>query len=93
MSVTLILSLIGCLMLGFAIGGIYFVAMWWSAELLATGGRTPLAIALIAGRFALILATLAIVVIHGGALPLLATALGVLIARTIAMRRAKAMAS
>lgn len=92
MSALTVLSLIGCLVLGLVAGGIYFTTMWWSAELFAAGGRTPLAIALVAGRFALILATLAIVTIHGGALPLLATALGIVIARMVVMRRVKAMA-
>ncbi len=93
MSATLIVSLIGCLALGLAIGGVYFASMWWSAELFATGGRVPLAIALTAGRFASILAVLALVAIRGGALPLMITALGVVIARAVAMRRVKAMAS
>lgn len=91
MSVLLILSLIGCLALGLAVGGVYFTAMWWSAELFAAGGRVPLAIALVAGRFALIVAVL-VLVARGGALPLLTTALGIVIARMLAVRRVEALA-
>ncbi len=93
MSATVILVLIACLALGIVVGGVYFDAMWWSAELFAAGGRIPLAVALVAGRFGLIAATLAVVAIRGGALPLLMTALGVVIARAVAVRRVKAMAA
>lgn len=86
------LGLIGCLVLGLAVGAAYFGAMWWSAELFAAGGRAPLAIALSVGRFALILAVLGAVATQFGALPLLVTALGILVARFVAMRRVKAMA-
>lgn len=92
MTVALILGLVVCLALGLVMGGLYFAAMWWSAELFATGSRMQLAIALTVGRFALILAVLALVAIRGGALPLLATAIGVVIARAAAMWRVKAMA-
>ena len=92
MSALTILVLIGCLMLGLAVGGIYFTAMWWSAELFAAGGQISWAIALVAGRFVLMLASLATVAIRGGALPLLATALGILIARMVVVRRVKTMA-
>lgn len=86
-----VLGLIGCLLLGLAVGAAYFAAMWRSAELFAGGGRVSSGIALVAGRFALILAVLALIAIRGGALPLLATALGILVARGIAMRRVRAM--
>lgn len=92
MSILLIAVPIGCLVLGLVVGGVYFSAMWRSAELFATGNRLPTAIALVAGRLALILAVLATVAIRGGALPLLATGLGIAVARTVAVRRVKAMA-
>jgi hypothetical protein len=87
-----ILGLIGFLTIGLAVGAAYFTAMWRSAELFAAGRRMPLAIALVAGRFALIAATLAGVAIRGGAMPLLMTALGVVIARAVAVRRVRAIA-
>jgi hypothetical protein len=92
MSALTVLALIGCLVLGLVVGAIYFTAMWWSAELFAGGGRTSLAIALVAGRFALMVASLSTVAIRGGALPLLATGLGIFIVRAVALRRVKAMA-
>ncbi|MEO6218466.1 MAG: ATP synthase subunit I [Sphingomonas sp.] len=92
MNILTILVLLGCLALGLVVGGAYFRAMWWSAELFATGERVPTAIALVAGRFALMLAILATVAIRGGALPLLATAAGIALARIVAVRRVKAMA-
>jgi F1F0 ATPase subunit 2 len=93
MSITQILSLVGCLVFGLIIGGVYFTVMWWSAELFASGGRVPLAITLVAGRFALIVTVLALIATQGGALPLLITALGVVIARLIAVWRVKALTS
>lgn len=86
------LGLATSLVFGLVVGGIYFAGMWWSAILFATGGRTRLVLALVAGRFALILAALGLVAIDGGALPLLVTGAGILIARTIAVKRVKAMA-
>jgi hypothetical protein len=86
------IGLLGCLLLGLAVGVAYFAAMWRSAELFAVGDRVGLAIGLVAGRFALILAVLAQIAIRGGALPLLTTALGIVIARAVAMRRVRAMA-
>ncbi len=93
MSATMILSLMTCLALGLVVGGIYFTAMWRSAELFAAGGRIPLAITLTVGRFSLILAVLAVIATRGGALPLLAVALGIVTARWIVMWRVKAKAS
>lgn len=86
------LALIGYLSLGFAFGAAYFAAMWWSAQLFAAGRRLPLAIALVAGRFALILALLVLVATRGGTLPLIAAAIGIIIARVVALRRVRAMA-
>jgi F1F0 ATPase subunit 2 len=93
MSITLILGLIGNLVLGVILGGVYFTAMWWSAELFAAGGRVTLALVLVAGRFVLIVAVLVLVATHHGALPLLATAFGILCARFVAVRHVKALAT
>ena len=93
MNITLILGLIGYLVLGLIVGSVYFAVMWWSAELFAAGGRVTLALALVAGRFALIVAVLALVATHHGALPLLVTAFGIVIARIVAVRRVKALAT
>ena len=86
------IGLIGYLLLGLTVGVAYFAAMWRSAELFAAGKRVGLAIGLVVGRLSLILAILAPIAIRGGALPLLVTALGIVIARAIAMRRVRAMA-
>ncbi len=93
MTISLFLAVTGYLALGLIVGGIYFTAMWWSAQLFAAGGRMPLALFLGMGRLALIVVVLVLVATRGGALPLLATALGIVIARFVAMRRVKAMAS
>jgi F1F0 ATPase subunit 2 len=93
MSINLILGLIGYLVLGLIVGGVYFTAMWWSAELFAAGGRMTLALALVAGRLVLIVAVLALVATQHGALPLLATAFGIVSARIVAVRRVKALAT
>ncbi len=85
------LALIGYLLLGIGFGAAYFTAMWWSAQLFAAGRRLPLAIALVAGRFALILALLILVATRCGTLPLVATVIGIVIARVVALRRVRAM--
>ncbi len=92
MSALFIMALIGCVVLGVIAGGAYFGAIWRSAELFTSGDRLPTAIALVAGRFALILVVLATVAIRGGALPLLATAVGIAVARLAVMRRLNATA-
>lgn len=92
MSGLLLLVLIGFLAVGLAIGTIYFAAMWWSAQLFAAGEGVAPAVALVAGRFTLMVAVLALVAIRSGALPLLATALGIVISRWVVMRRVKVSA-
>jgi uncharacterized membrane protein (UPF0136 family) len=91
MSPLMILDFISFMALGIATGWVYFNAIWWSASLLAGGNRTGLTVALVMGRFALIAAVLATVAIRGGAMPLLATALGITAARMVFMRRVRAM--
>lgn len=71
---------------GFALGLIYFRGVWWHARLFAEGTWTAAKIMLVLGRFLLLTSVLALTSLEG-ALPLLLTSLGVLIARPIVMRR------
>ena len=76
---------------GIALGLVYFRTLWWTTQRLCTDGRPVLVITLMIGRFALLggmlyLASLA------GALPLLAVAGGILLARALLLRRVRATA-
>jgi F1F0 ATPase subunit 2 len=73
------------LIAGGGIGILYFRGLWWNASLLSQGGRTGVAITLLVGRFAVLGGMLTLASIEG-ALPLLVTALGVLIGRSAVMR-------
>ncbi len=73
---------------GIALGIGYFRGLWWNARLFAAGGRVTTIAALAMGRFLLLGVVLACVSLEGAA-PLLATALGVLIARWAVMRRVR----
>jgi hypothetical protein len=77
------------LMLGGIVGLVYFRAVRLSAELFARGRQAALAIGLTVGRL-LLVGGLLVAVAREGALPLLASALGFLLARAFAMRRARA---
>ncbi|WP_020176295.1 ATP synthase subunit I [Methyloferula stellata] len=77
---------------GVGLGLVYFRALMWNARLFALGGRVTTAIGLMIGRFAL-LGVLLIAASLEGALPLLITALGVLLGRWLVMRRAMDTAS
>ncbi len=77
--------------IGGALGFFYFRAVWWSARLFAKGAGVALIVALIVGRFA-VLAGLLTLASFEGAPPLLAMALGVLVARSAILRRPQAMA-
>jgi|HubBroStandDraft_1064217.scaffolds.fasta_scaffold00499_16 F1F0 ATPase subunit 2 len=74
------------LIAGILLGSLYFGALWWTARCLASGSRPVTAIALSFGRFAL-LGGLLYCAGRQGALPLLAMALGILVARHAVMRR------
>lgn len=80
------LSLAAHLMAGFDLGLLYFYGLWRNARLFATGAPVGTVIALAAGRFVLLGAVL-VPVASEGALPLLATALGIFIARFVSVRR------
>jgi hypothetical protein len=73
------------LIAGGGVGILYFRGLRWNASLLSQGGRTAAAIILMVGRFALLAGMLTLASLEG-ALPLLVTALGVLIGRSAVMR-------
>jgi hypothetical protein len=77
---------------GIALGIAYFTAVWWNARQFALGGGMVTTIALIVGRFVLLGGGLALTSLEG-ALPLLLTALGVVLARFAIMRRVREAAS
>jgi NhaP-type Na+/H+ or K+/H+ antiporter len=83
--------LAACLVAGIALGAAYFFTLWRSARLLGEDGSATAAVALMAGRFALLGAALFLASLLGAG-PLLAAALGVLIARFASMRRVRAAA-
>jgi hypothetical protein len=73
---------------GFALGLAYFRVLQISADLLVRGQRPLLALALMAGRFALVGAGLYGAVLAGG-LVLLAAFAGVLCAKSLMLRKAR----
>jgi F1F0 ATPase subunit 2 len=76
---------------GIAVGALYFTSLWWNAAQFGGAGRVRTLIASIAARFVL-LGTVLTAVSFEGALPLLATAGGILIARAIVLRRLRVAA-
>ena len=74
------------LIAGILLGLVYFRGLWWNARLFTAGGHAPTAILLMVGRIALLGGLLTLASLEGAA-PLLAMALGVLIARALVMRR------
>lgn len=76
------------LLSGFLLGLLYFQCVRWNARWLASGGRISTTVALGLGRFVLLGLCLTLASLEG-ALPLLAMALGVLIARPMVMRGAR----
>jgi hypothetical protein len=89
-NIALVLQLGFLLVLGILLGLAYFRAVRLSAELFARGRRVALAITLTLGRL-LLLGGLLVLIVRQGALPLLAFALGFLVARALAMRRVRAI--
>lgn len=84
----MLLGLAGHLAAGIGVGIFYFQAVWWNAHFLALGGRATIAIALVIGRFVLLGGLLALASLEG-ALPLLMMALGILVARSAVLHRAR----
>jgi F1F0 ATPase subunit 2 len=70
---------------GIVLGVFYFRGLWWNVCHFVRGGRATTALALMVGRFVL-MGALALSASLEGALPLLALALGILIARSAVMR-------
>lgn len=85
-----VLTAVACAGLGVVLGLIYFRGLWWNARMLAGGRPAKRVVALMLGRFVLLAAVLALVA-HAGALPLLATALGLLAGRQFVLRRVRGM--
>lgn len=90
-AIALLLHLGLHLVLGSLVGMVYFRAVRLSAELFAQGRHVAVAITLTLGRLLLVGGLLVLIMREGG-LPLLAFALGFLIARAIAMRGVRATA-
>jgi F1F0 ATPase subunit 2 len=80
------LCLAAHLAVGIVLGVPYFRGLWWNVCHFTRGGRATTALALMVGRFVL-MGALALFASLEGALPMLALALGVLIARSAVMRR------
>lgn len=72
---------------GMLLGLLYFRSLWWGVSLFASGGRA--AAAFVLGRFILLGGLLALVSMEEGALPLLAVAFGVVLARPLVMRHVR----
>lgn len=81
---TLSISFFGGGLLGLA----YFSAVRLTSDLIVTGSKPLLAIALILGRFALMAAGL-VLTLQAGAFALLVALAGVLVGRTLAIRWAR----
>lgn len=79
-------SLAAHLVAGVGLGIVYFNTIRWNARLLVAGRRAGTGIALIIIRIVLLGGLLTLASLEG-AMPLLALALGVLIARPMVMRR------
>ena len=75
---------------GTAVGGLYFGSLWWNARLFDHAGGLGTLLASMAIRFALLGAVLCAASLEG-AMPLLATALGVLLARSVVLRGVRIM--
>lgn len=76
---------------GIGLGTLYFRALWWNARRFAGNRGLAGPIMLAAGRFALLVGVL-LLISREGAAPLLATALGVMIARAAVVRSVRGAA-
>jgi F1F0 ATPase subunit 2 len=91
MTVPIAISLALHLAGGAAIGALHFGSLWWNARLFERAGRVRTLLAAMVVRFTLLGGVLTAVSFEG-AMPLLATALGVLLARSVALRRVRVAA-
>ena len=80
------LSFAAYLAAGIAVGVIYFRSLWGNARRFTMGGHVATTIAVMIGRFVILGVVLTLASLEG-ALPLLLMALGVLIARSVVVRR------
>ena len=76
----------GWLAAGLAIGAVHFLSLRWNIRLLTDGRSVLPALALQLGRFAAIAVVLAVIAIAFGALALLVTTAGILLARSVILR-------
>ena len=83
--------LLASLAAGLVLGTAYFRTGRWTTDRFVSGRATSTIAAMIVARFALLAAILTLISL-AGAMPLLATALGILIARTAILRGARAAA-
>ena len=77
---------------GFALGVVYFLAIWRSARLFGEGGRAISVLSLTIARVALLAGALTLASLEG-APRLLAMALGALVARAVVVRKIGGLAS
>ncbi len=77
---------------GAAIGTLYFSSLWWNARAFERAGHVGTLVASIAARFVLLAGALTAASFEGAA-PLLTTALGVVLARAVMLRRFRMAAS
>jgi len=73
---------------GALVGSLYWLTLRWTAEVLAAGRSLAQALALQVARFSALGVVLAGVAIRGGALALLASAGGLMVARAVIFRLA-----
>ena len=73
---------------GGIVGTVYFGSLWWNARLFERAGQVRTLLASMAARFVLLGGVLTAASFEG-AMPLLATAAGVLLARTVVLRRVR----
>ena len=74
------------LVVGLAIGTVYFGMLWHSVQALVDSGSIPRVVALQLVRVGLVGAVLVPVAIYGGALPLIAATAGIVAAREFVLR-------
>jgi len=70
---------------GAGVGALFFHGLWWNVRLIVEGGRVSTSVALLAGRFLLIGALLALAALEG-APSLLVAAFGIFIGRFFVLR-------
>ena len=81
-----LLGLAADLAAGIVIGMLYFRSLWWNARRITAGDRMSTTIAVMISRFVVLGMVLTLASLEG-ALPLLLMALGVVVARSLVMRR------